>query len=236
MKKIKNHILHIVFCFPLGEAFSQINPINTDRPDQGDGVFTIPKNSWQLENGLIFAKQTIPNNLLLRYGITQSTELRLVTDAGKEMQSTGLKPIVFSVKQRLIQQKKIIPAISFVGYISNEKWASKNFRGNDIQYELKLAMENEISDKFSLGYNVGASNEFKNLNITAGISYAASNKISTYVEYFSSLSKAANEHNADIGVLYLLKPQLQLDISVGNSLFSKANRFYATTGVSYWFK
>ncbi|HRB30775.1 MAG TPA: transporter [Ferruginibacter sp.] len=123
-----------------------------------------------------------------------------------------------------------------MGYISNEKWASKAFRGNDIQYELKLAMENEISEKFSLGYNVGASNEFKNLNITAGISYAASNKISTYVEYFSSLSKAANEHNADIGVLYLLKPKLQLDISVGNALFSKANRFYTTTGVSYWFK
>ena len=123
-----------------------------------------------------------------------------------------------------------------MGYISNEKWASKAFRGNDIQYELKLAMENEISEKISLGYNVGASNEFKNLNITAGISYAASNKISTYFEYFSSISKVTNEHNADVGLLYLLKPQVQLDISVGNAIFSKANRFYATTGVSYWFK
>lgn len=236
MSLLKRHILHLFFCFPFSEIYAQKNPINTDRPDQGDGVFTIPKKSWQVENGVIFAKQTFINNLLLRYGITNSTEIRLVIDAGKEGSSSGFKPISFSVKQKLISQKNILPAISFVGYISNEKWASRNFKGEEVQYELKLAMENEISNKFSLGYNAGASDQFKSLNITAGLSYAASEKTSTYIEYFSSFTKVVDEHNMDIGFLYLLKPQLQFDASVGTAIFSKANRFYSSIGISYWFK
>lgn len=236
MKKLKKIFLPFCICFSVSESFAQNEPINTDRPDQGDGVFTIPKKSWQIENGIIIAKETFINNFLLRYGLTQSTELRLVVDAGKEASAKGFKPISFSIKQRLVEQQKVRPAISFVGYISNENWASKNFQVDHIEYELKLAMENEINNKFSLGYNVGTSNHFKNLNLTAGLSYAASQKISTYIEYFSTFTTSMDEHNMDIGLLYLVKPQFQLDISVGNAIFSKANRFYTTAGVSYWFK
>ncbi len=213
----------------------QVNNINTDRPDQSDGVYTITKNKLQLENGITVAKETFINNFMLRYGVTPSTEIRILIDAGKEGGISGLKPITFSIKQRVLKQRKIIPAITFVGYVSFEKLASKNFQSNRIPFEVKLAFENELSDKFSLGYNLGTSNNFTDINITMGLSYAPTDKILTFVEYFSTVTTQTTEHNIDFGIMFLVKPQLQLDIACGRSIFNTEERLFATLGVSYLF-
>ncbi len=171
---------------------------------------------------------------MLRYGVTPSTETRILIDAGKEGGISGLKPITFSIKQRVLKQRKIIPAITFVGYVSFEKLASKNFQSNRIPFEVKLAFENELSDKFSLGYNLGTSNNFTDFNITMGLSYAPTEKILTFVEYFSTVTQTT-EHNVDFGIMFLVKPQLQLDIAFGRSIFNTEERLFATLGVSYLF-
>ena len=101
---------HLSFIFSLfvsaNNAIAQVESINTDRPDQSDGIYTIPKNTFQLENGITITKQTVINNLMLRYGLTPSTEIRLLLNAGKEFKNKGLLPISLSFKQRIIEQKK----------------------------------------------------------------------------------------------------------------------------------
>ena len=89
----------IIICFFFNlSAKAQTTTINTDRPDQSDGVATIGKNNFQIENGITIAKKTVVNNLMLRYGITKSTEIRTLIDYGKEYNQKGFKPITLSVK------------------------------------------------------------------------------------------------------------------------------------------
>lgn len=210
-------IYHLSFIFSLfvsaNNAIAQVESINTDRPDQSDGIYTIPKNTFQLENGITIAKQTVINNLMLRYGLTPSTEIRLLLNVGKEFKNKGLLPISLSFKQRIIEQKKIIPAMTLVGYIAFEQLANKDFKGNKLPFEIKMAFENEINNKFSIGYNLGISNQLKNLNLSVAIGYNITDKISTFIEYFSTLSKNGNEHNIDAGIMYVINPKLQIDIA-----------------------
>lgn len=92
------------------------SPINTDRPDQSDGTYILTKKSFQIEDGFFYAKDVILNNLMVRYGITQSTEARLLVDAGEVDLETGMLPIGLSVKQRLCNQQNLRPAIVSIGY------------------------------------------------------------------------------------------------------------------------
>lgn len=215
---------------------AQVESINTDRPDQSDGVYTIPKNTFQLENGITVAKQTVINNLMLRYGLTPSTEIRLLLDVGKEFENKGLLPISLSFKQRIIEQKEIIPAMTLVGYVAFEQLASKDFKGNKLPFEIKMAFENEINEKFSIGYNLGTSNQFKDLNLSAALGYNINDKISTFIEYFSTLSKNGNEHNIDAGILYIINPKLQIDIAYAQPLNGLDNKPFSTIGISYSFQ
>lgn len=229
-------ILTLLFLLGLiNNGMAQKISINTDRPDQSDGVSTVPIHKFQMEEGVTLSRQTALNNLMVRYGITNSTEIRLLSDAGKEYENKGLQPVTLSLKQKIIRQKNIIPAISFVGYLSYGQFASKDFRNKEWPFQLKLAFENELSDNLSLGYNVGTSNQFKNLDLTLNLGYAPTAKISTFVEYFSFLSKISDEHNLDAGILYLITPLFQADIAVGHSIFASDSRFFTTFGIAYLF-
>lgn len=233
-------IYHLLFIFSLfisaNSAIAQVESINTDRPDQSDGVYTIPKNTFQLENGITIAKQTVINNLMLRYGLTPSTEIRLLLDVGKEFENKGLLPVSLSFKQRIIEQKEIIPAMTLVGYVAFEQLASKDFKGNKLPFEIKMAFENEINEKFSIGYNLETSNQFKNLNLSAALGYNITDKISTFVEYFSTLSKNGNEHNIDTGIMYVINPKLQIDIAYAQPIYGLENKPFGTIGIAYSFQ
>ena len=111
----------------------------------------------------------------------------------------------------------------------------KDFQSDAWGSELTLAFENELSDRFTLGYNVGTSHRFDNLILTAGLGYDATEKVSAYLEYFSTIASTHSEHNMDVGLLYLIHPQMQLDIAAGHSLFTSEDRLFTTFGISYRF-
>lgn len=226
-------ILFILFCGNITAQNTQ--PINTDRPDQSDGTYVLPKNNLQIENGFTISNKTFVNNLMLRYGITKSTEIRLLADVGKFEDDNALAPITISAKQRIIQNKGIVPAITLVGYLRYEKIASKLFQNNTLSYNFLLAFENDITDKFSIGYNIGTSKGLKNISFTTSVGYSFTNKITGFLEYFSNYIKDENpSHNIDGGILYLINNRLQFDAALGISLTEK-NSCYLTTGFSYRF-
>src|SRR5690606_35830512 len=201
-----------------------------------DGVTTVPKNKFQVENGLTIGKDILLNNLMVRYGLTNTTEFRILADAGREGDLNGLKPLTFSMKQRIVAQRKILPAMTFVGYLSVDRWASKEFDGPETPWKLELAFENDISDQFSVGYNVGLSDHFKELDLTFGVGYSPSPKISTFIEYFSTVNDQETEHNMDVGILFAVSPLLQFDLACARSLTrTDDDPFLATFGVAYLF-
>ncbi len=217
----------------LNLSFGQNEYINTDRPDQSDGVYVIPKNKWQIENGVTISKQTFMNNFMLRYGLNGSSEVRLLIDAGKEDAVKGVKPLAFSVKQNIVNQRALLPAITFVGYVYFSQVSTKAFRPANIPFELKLAFENELNKEVSIGYNIGTSEQFQQMNCSFNIGYTALDKLLVFGEYFSSFTKFIPQHNFDVGLQYKITPALQIDIASGRSIADKNNRFFTTLGVSY---
>ncbi|MFM7770254.1 MAG: transporter [Bacteroidota bacterium] len=229
-------ILFLLVSFLANKTFSQIENINTDRPDQSDGVYVLSKGRVQLENGLTLQQETVMNNFMLRWGITNSTEVRLLIDGGKLDGLNGIAPLSFSFKQRIINQKKLAPSITLIGYISYEKIASHNLQSKNISSNFKLAFEKDITSKLSLGQNIGISNDFQDINLTTLVVYGVTDKISTFLEYFATLNNEFAEHNFDTGILAVLKPNLQLDLAIGRAIFDTENRLYTTFGVSYLFE
>ena len=215
----------IVMLFIVTQSLAQEESINTDRPDQSDGVYTLTKNKLQIEEGITTGENYFVNNLMLRYGITRFTEIRLLADAGKIGDLKGLLPLTMSVKQKIMEQKKWLPALTFVGYVSFQKLAAKEFRGNKIPYELKLAFENELNEKFTISYNAGVSDEFEKFNYTFNIGYSPLNKVSVFAEYFATTTKSDTQHNADAGILFLIHPKFQIDIACGHSIADSESRF-----------
>lgn len=211
-------------------------PINTDRPDQTEGVYTLSKKHFQIENGVKLSKGSTLNNLLLRYGLFNGTEVRALIDYGKVDELNGFLPVMLSIKQRIIPQNKSIPAVSIIGSVGSEKIASKDFSGNRVPVDLLVAFENELSDNSTLGYNVGTTfnNDFK---YSFSFEYCPIDTLALFLEYFSQLERNSNpSHNIDAGVLYLITERIQVDCALGTGILGTKDAEFVTFGISYRFK
>lgn len=206
----------------------EMDYINSDRPDYSEGVYIMPKNKWQIENGFTFYKNQVADNLMIRYSILDGTELRFQTDFSKiKNEKLSVDDVIFSFKQRLVEEKNGLPAITLVGYLgykNDEKW------GTDVY----LAFENTLSERFTLDYNIGSSDYFKTLDITTELIYSPTEKTNFFIEYMGNFSNAKLSHNVDMGVMYIIKPNFQVDIAMGRNIITK-NSFFTTLGASYRF-
>jgi len=232
----KNIFLLITLFISKVNLAQNLSPINTDRPDQSDGTYVLPQYKFQIEDGIFSAENNFQNNLMLRFGITKSTEFRLLSDFCKTKNTKGFLPLGVSIKQRLINQNKLIPAITFVSYLRVGQFASKDFLSTENQIDFKFAFQNDLNDKFSLSYNLGTSTSLNHLNYTINLGYSPLDNLSFFGEYFSDLiKKELPSRNFDLGILCLLNEKLQIDIACGSSILLKQNEYYLTTGMSYRF-
>lgn len=235
----------ILFIFCSGSLLAQdIGSIDTDRPDQSDGVFTLPSGKFQVETGFIYGKAVddyFMNNTMVRLGLTQSTEVRLAVDYGRQTGTTGLMPVGLSIKQNLWHEKGALPTTTLIGTINLPFLASTPFKTDKVSWGLTLAFENGLSDKFTLAYNFGTFTDgFTNELIwlwTTNLGYSVSDKVSIFAEYFGNYTEVAQpSHNADIGLLWLLQENLQLDLAMGTRIFDQAEKDqFVTVGFSYRF-
>lgn len=226
------------------EIFAQATePINTDRPDQSDGTYILPKNNYQSETGLLYGKAGsayLINNIMIRYGVADKTELRLLIDHGIDDAAYGIMPVGISVKHNLISQKGYRPEITAVGYVRLSFTATEKYRTKNLPASFLLAFQNDLSGKFSVGYNAGVLTDGEgsfNELATASFGYILSERISVFTEYFSQFARQSKpEHNIDLGMLFLVKKTLQVDLALGSSLLRADKNQFLTTGISYRFK
>lgn len=218
-------------------------PINTDRPDQSDGTYTMPKKNLQLETGFIYGKNEenyFTHDIMLRYGITSSTEVRLLFDYGKIASETGIFAPGISVKQHLISQRNWLPEITAVGYLRLPFLATTNFKTDNPATTFLFAFQNIITDKFSIGYNFGTTfdgdHPYENWIVTASLGFTATKRISFFAEYFASFAKVIQpSNNVDTGVLWLLNNNFQIDLAIGSTIYEQDKNKFITTGISYRF-
>lgn len=243
-------ILLLILCGATA-AFAQGEEIETDRPDQSESSSLVPKGTLQLEAGYFFQKATEQGltirthaypTALVRVGVLDWLELRVlsalkdsVTENGKEREVSGLAPLNLGVKVKLWEEQGWRPEAAFLVRAALPV-GSRYFRPDNPEPEIRLMFTNGITEKIDLAYNLTHSwvEGEPQKGYTLSLSGEMLDKLTVYGEVFGSKRKGEKaEHQADIGVLYLLLPNLQLDVAAGKGLHASAPDFFVTTGVSY---
>jgi hypothetical protein len=213
------------------------SPIVTDRPDQSDGAYVLPKRLLQLENGILFNREGVLNNFMVRYGWSENSEIRFAMDFGKFNSDFTILPSQFSVKHKILNQTGAIPTITLIGYLNVGQLASSNVDMRQTKGSLLLAFQYEINDKMGFEWNFG-SQSFKNdLRFTFLYSCSIFENVTTFIEYFADYSTSTKPfHNVDLGILYTATNDFNLDIGIGRTLYSSSKSLFFTVGASHRFR
>lgn len=236
----------------MADCFSQKpDPIQLDRPDQTESVSTVPKNRLQMENGFLFEhfeneiKSSAYPSSLIKYGLTDNFEIGIIAELNTietaTEKVTGINPITLRFKQKIMEEKGILPSISYIGYLGIPNLASKDFKTTYYAPAFRFTLQNTLSDNLSLGYNLGA--EWDGFSpepvftYTLALGYSVSGKTGIYGElygYAPQQSKA--EHRIDGGITYLLKSNIIIDVSGGTGIINSSLLYYWSLGFSFRLK
>lgn len=225
-----------------------IPSIQTDRPDQTECPFIVPKKNFQAEIGFAYEKvgknssSVLLPSCLFKFGISDKTELRLITEVEQLKQhpekKTGLNPVVIGFKTNILQEKGMLPTISFIGHLSLPNVASCENKADFFAPAFRFTMQHTLSSKVALGYNLGA--EWDGFTpeptfiytVTTGISL--SEKFGCYAELYGfAPQKSTADHYADAGFTFLLNNDILFDVAAGIGLTPAASTFFIGTGFSF---
>lgn len=244
----------IICCILLFQnvGFSQDLPsIQTDRPDQTECPFIVPRNYIQLENGFSYertgadSREIIAPTILTRFGVNDHFELRLITEYAVKNNNlennSGLYPLLIGFKTRLFEEKGVIPNTSFITHIGIPKLASSVYKSIYYAPEFRFTMQHTISEKQSLSYNLGAEWNGETAEptfvYTLTTGYSITEKLGGYIEFYGFVPQVEKpDHRFDAGLTYLFNPNHQLDISAGLGLSKTSCTYYRALGYSFRFK
>jgi hypothetical protein len=230
--------------------------IDTDRPDQTESTFTVPKGYFQGELGLVKEKiplgkdcnWTLPT-MLAKYGVSDKVELRLIIEYIRQGNGQKLKkdtfgflPLQLGMKVNLLEEKGLRPRISLISHLSFNRFASDMAKtGSFLSANFRFTFQNSISDNVAIGYNLGM--EWEDFHYgpiytyTFAPGFNLGEKWYSYVEVFGFISKDyLDQHSIDGGIAYYVNDDLKVDASAGIGLSKYAPDHYFGIGVSWRFK
>ena len=236
-------------------AAQEIERMETDRPDQTECPFIVPKKWIQAEMGFNFEKNSASSStfvyptLLSKYGISKRLEFRLITSYLSEREegianaitTTGLEPIEIGFKAALWKEEGLLPRTSLIAHLAFPTIASEKFKGEKAAPNFVFTMQHTLSRTMAVGYNLGASwDGFSNIpawiyRVSPGLNIGK--KYYAYIEAFGFLQK--NEpasHNIDGCLAYYISDDTKLDISAGKGLSASSMSYYVALGFSFRFK
>ncbi len=232
---------------------AQPGPIDTDRPDQTESVNTTPKNYFQAEFGFNIEKDNglttiVHPTILCKYGLTKKLDLRLITKintyetpliipSGNDHIS-GLLPVQIGARAALWEERKGLPKTSLLVHIAFPRLASKKFQASKWAPNFRLSMQNTLSEKIALGYNVGAEWDGESKTpywiYTLAPGFNIGERWYTYIEVFGAFRKnEAPQNSIDGGLAYFVSQNFKLDISAGFGISEAAADHYFAIGFSF---
>ena len=236
-------------------AFAQSNKMETDRPSESLTPEVVLKNHFQVEAG--FRKEHDNNEdepddqylyptALLKYGLAKKLELRLLIETEADYENTpekhktasGVQPIKVGFKYNLFDQKGILPKTSVIARADIPTFASHDYKADFVAPLFRLAMENSLTKKLSLVYNIGE--EWEEDDVHGAFFYSFSpqleitDKLQVFAEIFGYASKDQTAKNTvDAGLLYQVMPNVQFDIFGGKGISKNAPDNFIEFGVSF---
>ncbi|RJS94114.1 transporter [Salinisphaera sp. Q1T1-3] len=227
--------------------------VPADRPGFGDSAELVPKGWFEMEGGLRFddnqgggTTTTVPSGLLLRTGIADSVELRLGFD-GYDINAPGEDgPGNASVgfKIRVHDETTWTPAFSVLPTVALPA-GDDAVAASKAEPSVHFIWAKQLTSRFSLGGNVNLTEQFEQRTgnrqletaVSASGSYALTDRLSGYAEYYTQLPEggARDTHAIDGGVSFLTTQHTQLDAFVGTGLNDVQSDVYAGFGIAHLF-
>lgn len=225
--------------------------IDTDRPDQTESAFTVPKKYFQGEFG--FGKENFVGNnynliyptFLLKYCLSKRVELRLEGNFLSEYvqlipsskTTTSLEPVEVGTKVALFEEKGIIPKTSLIVHIGLPFAGSKPDKNQNLFPSFRFTCQNSLTENIGLGYNLGAEwDGYDNKPAwlyTFSPNFNIGKKWYAYVEAFGFYEENSWQHNLDGGIAYYISNDTKLDLSGGFGLGSSLLKNYFALGFSF---
>ncbi len=222
--------------------------IVTDRPDQTESSSTIRKGKLQIESGILYGSAKddffseellLTPTVLWRYGVSNGIELRLLTefvsvkDKLTNEKSSGIADLQLGTKIQILKKEDAKTEIAFISHVFIPT-AKDELTLDEIGIINKISIAHDIGKNFSFGYNAGYDYYgfgSGNLTYSLALGLGISDKVGMYIEPFGALVEMEiHEANFDAGFTYLVKDNLQLDVSAGAGLNHKM--FYVSIGCS----
>lgn len=254
--RCKTLLLLTAFLFILvtqgyGQEAEELGRISTGRPDQTQGTTVVPKSTLQIETGFLYGKNTAQDQevkthayptVSLRYGLLETLELRVdgafqdsvIRERNSYRKIGGFGPLGVGFRLYLWEGAGILPQAAFTATValpvSNSSMAS-----DYADTELRLGFTNTINPKLALTYTLGYGwvQEGYETKYAFKASGDVSYRIAVYAEVFGTKAEESRAvHQADAGVLYIFRQNMQLDVAVGIALSRAAPDLFITTGFS----
>jgi hypothetical protein len=170
--------------------------------------------------------------IFLKIGTFKGIELRFSTNLISDHEDmTGLFPsldnLEFGAKFKILDKKETLTKISFLSHLS----VSTEYSDNSGGLLNRILVSHELSESFELAYNLGYSKYFEQDNglLVYSLVVAKSfGNLGAFVEIFGD-----SYSNWDLGITYLMKDNLQADISYGQGINNELS--YLSIGAAWNF-
>jgi len=232
--------------------------IETDRPDQTESPFIVPKNYFQFEFGLNMENDRIERintttfvlpTGLLKYGINENVEFRLEFQSFTSRRrndlikksSLALEPVEVGFKASLWEEKGVLPKTSVILHTTVPKFSSRQYSHLSAAPNFRFLMQNTLSDNWAAGYNLGmewdGESTVPTYTYTFAPGFTIDEKWAGYFEVFGFINNEKTpQHSIDGGLYYFPDNNTKFDISAGFGLTKNAPDFYVALGYSVRFR
>jgi hypothetical protein len=248
-----------------GGASAQEAELITDRPDQTESAAVVGPGLVQVETGFQLSRSDDPDSrvetqellaTLVRIGLHERLELRLgwagwirtETEArgpaGERSEADGAGDTELGFKVRFFEESGGRPAVALLAATSVPSGAAE-FSTDRADPSFRLSVAHTLSERVSLGYNVGAAWETAQTDrgpttlsralYTVAAGFSLSDRVGAFVELYGDLGGSAGggpAHSADGGLTFLIRDNLQLDLAGGVGLTDLADDWFVGLGLS----
>jgi hypothetical protein len=238
--------------------------IETDRPDFVESSAVVGAGHWQVETGLTFDRtstagattRSVTTPTLLRFGLGETTELRLETDglarertsdpaAGTSHGEHGYADLALGIKWHVLEGEGSTPGVAWLLHVDTAT-GSAAFRGAGLRPSLRAAIEWDLPEDFSLGVMPGVyvdrndqGKRYAGGILAATFGKAWSPRWHSFLEVagqrLASRGNGGSTVTLDAGLAFVATPWLQFDVEVAHGLSDAAPDLASGAGVSIKF-
>jgi hypothetical protein len=241
--------------FVAAAAVAGDDPMVTDRPDFTESAVTVTRGRTQIEAGYTFSDrgdldEHAFGELLVRIGWTEIVELRLgvgsqVRVDGPGVDLSGSEDMSIGCKIRLsdpLPPGSSRPQVAVV-LATTLPTGAEEFGNPEPQPSLKLALSWDLSERTSIGSNVGyarlgeSSDRFGELSASLSLGRTLSERLAGFVELSALNRQEGRGENqlVNAGFTWALSDDSQLDFRAGAGLDSESADFFVGAGAAWRF-